>query len=1130
MKKLLIILSLLICVTGIRAEITKPMSTIEKSQGIKLPEELKTRIGLNSIRPFESGKTNNLNLLPQKKLFPDNASSLFGYLYATDDSANINGLYEIGSNDLTMLYVDDLLQLYWITPINGWYRDGKVCGLTMVIDENAGYIYGYVYYELDFETGQLIKLTDLELVYTMFLTCTLNPENDTIYGYVIDLQTGEYYWATAPLSNPSSLNMIQKVTGSECYSICYNPDNGGLYGLNALQQFVRIDSEGNQTVINGDIEGSNNFLDFYAGLTWDASSRLFYANVNLANRTSRIYSVTTDGVFDLIKDYGAAEQFSFFFTANDKLQPDQPEAPKIESVKFEGASLTGEMTFTLPLLFGNGDPLPSSIEYTVTIDGVDVQKDAGKPGDKITVSLSVESEGMHSFGVYVTEKGVNSPRVTKNIYIGNDTPNAPQNVKLAPELLTWDAVTTGVNGGYVDANAVSYEIYINDSYFDTTTDTFIDPALGENQLMEYRASVIAVCNGLKGKPGISNVIVAGDALIPPVFILPTLEETALMTVIDNNRDGDTWRYSTLYEAVHIGMSERGRVDDYLFLPPIRIDDIDDYYTFSVRGALDAVNMTDEYFDVVYATAPRVDAVLGTIIKDANPTTTYSWSYDWDIFEGLWRVSEPGVYYIGIHCKSYPRQWGLYVNRFNLEKSIVNDNSPTPVRNLTAIPAEKGVLEATLSFTLPDKTMNGTSYSPNTELRAIVELNDEILNDVIIGNPGEDITRVFETIQGTNTFMVTVAEGTHTSAKESVNVYTGVSVPSEPQNIKGFVGPDMMTATISWDPVTTTPMEDGYLDPENVVYLPYLQYANNGIYYWIPLIEDTFISETTYTLSFYDIVDPYSGYVYANAPQAWYNLSVSAYNEAGSTNYVGYPVTLYMGRPFTLPYEEKFDNPRGTYSNSTTPWTPYISVGGVNMTAGWSSIPVGNSYALSGFPGATLPSNGAIGMPRFSTKNMENAELTVSLRVGPNSPKVTLYGEIYGSYDLSEIGSIDGATSNETEFESFTFTLPERLLDEYWVQIYVIVEYTSSTQTFAMNRVYVSGTEAGVNMPESICRIYGEKGLIRIQGLEDKNVAVYSIDGKQIFNGFVENNDFGLPTAKGIYIVNANGVTSKVLVK
>lgn len=86
---------------------------------------------------------------------------------------------------------------------------------------------------------------------------------------------------------------------------------------------------------------------------------------------------------------------------------------------------------------------------------------ARSTGTAASANIQSLTEGMHTFGVYVEASNVKSEKAFENLYIGKDTPQAPVNVVLTAAGLTWDAVTAGEHGGYVNAAEIGYEVKLD---------------------------------------------------------------------------------------------------------------------------------------------------------------------------------------------------------------------------------------------------------------------------------------------------------------------------------------------------------------------------------------------------------------------------------------------------------------------------------------------------------------------------------------------------------------------------------------------------------------------------------------------------------------------------------------------
>ena len=109
----------------------------------------------------------------------------------------------------------------------------------------------------------------------------------------------------------------------------------------------------------------------------------------------------------------------------------------------------------------DGAALAGNLDWEVKLDDTAYKSGSSGAGSKQTVEILNVSQGMHTFAVTVTAGKAKSEKAFENRYIGFDTPLAPANARLTQDGLFWDAVTTGVNGGYVDAAAVKYAVTLN---------------------------------------------------------------------------------------------------------------------------------------------------------------------------------------------------------------------------------------------------------------------------------------------------------------------------------------------------------------------------------------------------------------------------------------------------------------------------------------------------------------------------------------------------------------------------------------------------------------------------------------------------------------------------------------------
>ena len=83
------------------------------------------------------------------------------------------------------------------------------------------------------------------------------------------------------------------------------------------------------------------------------------------------------------------------------------------------------------------------------------------PGAAIVCDTQVE-EGFHTFKLYAANTAGNGLPATVKTFVGEDIPSAPASLTLIPDgnnvTISWDAVTTGAQGGYVDVSTMTYTV------------------------------------------------------------------------------------------------------------------------------------------------------------------------------------------------------------------------------------------------------------------------------------------------------------------------------------------------------------------------------------------------------------------------------------------------------------------------------------------------------------------------------------------------------------------------------------------------------------------------------------------------------------------------------------------------
>lgn len=132
-------------------------------------------------------------------------------------------------------------------------------------------------------------------------------------------------------------------------------------------------------------------------------------------------------------------------------------------------AISAKVKFTVPAKDYKGAPLSSVSRVQIYRDYNDLVKvyENPTPGQQIEWNDETVTGGKHVYSVYTTANDIRSDEAQTSVYVGVDTPMAPQNVRVWDNLdgtakLMWDETTenSGANGGYVDISERYYQVYL----------------------------------------------------------------------------------------------------------------------------------------------------------------------------------------------------------------------------------------------------------------------------------------------------------------------------------------------------------------------------------------------------------------------------------------------------------------------------------------------------------------------------------------------------------------------------------------------------------------------------------------------------------------------------------------------
>lgn len=1112
------------------------------------PEQRHGSRVIRHVTEKKSGKTQSLAIadvvaevpVMKKRQAPsltlDNGVQLYGWLGYIDveepaGTVEPEGLYEFSPAGYSMKWsAPDFVGISegWEVQTSWLNEDGtRICGYST--DNCYGYQQGAAYVEYDFLSGELKvkKEYDIE-TNPIFNVAALNTADGYIYGFGFDSE-GNPLWKRANSATPTEFETVRQFQAGDqlLCSMAYCPTDGMMYAVTASGKFVSYDSGFNMTEIIGSV-GVSGLKTFVTGLCYSDKDNLFYWNVNTnnpddpTNNTYKSYIYSIDVAkksLTKVMEMYRSEEFMSLYVPVSKVDGDTPVSPEYVSSGFAGGALSGNLSFRMPSCTGDDTPISTEMEWKATVDGVEVASGKASASQVVNVPYSNLAEGNHQFGFSALLDGKASKAALVILYIGNDKPIAPANVRIAADKVSWDAVTEGVNKGYVDSAALSYEVSINGKNVGTFTTTSADIQVADMNApyAAYRAAVVAVCNGKRSETAQSPKLFAGKPFELDMEIRPTAGQAELCIMLDGNNDGSGW---VLYDEqddsfFNSQYSMNGDADDYIVLPAIDLPDKEAYYEVSMDAcSRKCQQFPEEYIDVRIGRTPEISAMTQVIIEKTKCTDGFK------KIKGLFKVSESGTWYVAVRCCSAFDQYGVFVKNIKVSRSEVTNESPTAPAEIVCTPGANGELTAKVEFTMPKLRMNGTPIPASTKLVGVVSSKNTV---TVTGTPGEKVSVVVETSQGNNKVKVAANDDKLAGLPAETEVYTGVVIPGFARNVKADVQEDNITIDLKWD----APLEGengGFIRPEDVHYEIYL-YGPGG---WSKLAllgnEDR---------SYRYVADDLSG-----SGMAIVQLGVRCINVAGANPMVSIG-TAIIGTPFDIPFEESFDH-TGTAGYSGPDYGPSMMLAPDGYyTAKWGYSRLSEmTSAWAGMSGGALvcepddsTSKGRIALPKVSTNVNDGDYVAFVLRAYTGkdcADAVRVYADSYGMDEPVLLGEI--RNSGSQEWTEKRFNLPASLVNRAWIQPMLDVSFTGKNQLFILDWYKLFGTpDSSVEetvFGDSSIKVAGMQGEIVVSGADGLPVSVYAASGSLI--AVSKASRIAVPA--GIYVVKIAGKVVKAVVR
>ena len=998
-----------------------------------------------------------------------------------------------------------------LTPSAGFVKGDKFYSYYAV--NSSGYLY-MRYYINDLATGATLEygnLSSADATQFVFM-CAYDEKNDKVYAYTYNADgSGKMLQTIDPETRTfTKLCDITSATTPQVFG--YNSTDNKLYGVSRTGDFVRISTvDGSfEKIASTGITPSN----YKQAMTYSPIDKRFVWAALRSDFTACIVSIDAEtGKAEVTAELPQFTEYTILTTSDKIPAPNTPERPVIKSFNFPNASNSGSVTVVAPSTHYDGSALSGKMTLKSLLDGTLHSSTEVNAGEEVEIPFSNVSDGTHtfSFSVIVDETS-SSATIYNTTFIGKDTPKTPANVVIDSKGIKWDAVTEGINAGYIETSKITYNVYLNGTKLNEAPVTATEYAyeLPYGKIKAFVATVEAVFDGRTSERGTSPRFLYGEPYTVPVDFTFTPEEIELCIVENSNGDNNTWKYDSSRKALlyHYGAKA---ADDWLFVPVTKFTNTTALYEVSVNAWVRSRNYT-EAFEIAYgkeasAAAMTVLASFDNVVNEAaEPYTAY------------FSIPEAGDYYVGVHCVSKAMQDELLFNKVSIKESQLSTDCPEVPAEITATAADKGELSAIIGFTMPTKTISGKTIAEGTSLTAVITSAEESVT--VNGTPGQVFTGMtLKTVQGSNEITLQVANGELKSKVATVSVYTGISTPGSVSSLKAAVSDDNMSAHITWNAPTWATSTEGYYDKESLRYY-YCDY-NFNINQWVEKKE--LGANTNFDFSLAD----------GTAMGVQY-VGIKAENKGGKSPYVSY-LTLTLGTPFKLPIAENFAG--GKYN-----YTPIITVAPNTYYSGKCKIAKPEDYGATNsdadnYALVTYPSNSygtsysLVALPKFSTVGAKAPRLTFSVFGGPTAAYTEIHLVTNGVEETKVASFYNDMTA---EWHDITIDVPEAFKNKKWVEARIFTTYYPGDAAYTIIDSYKifdaeSENVEGIAATQAVS-VTGGDGIITVKNAALSRVSIFSVDGKLVREAEVEteNSIFGVDA--GIYVVRVGSTATKVVVR
>lgn len=383
------------------------------------------------------------------------ATPLYGSVSA-GDSGYVTGIALINSSgeDLERY---DTGSVTPVVPLGATYGDGSYYRIYRTTGRYAANKYEVVN---PVTWANSVSVTPSGYSGTTPLGVTYDGETGNVL-YASSLTPWAIYTMTTKTAPPSASATKYCDLPEQWIAIAMDTDNRTIYGFTLAGTLKKLDKVTKEITVVGET-GLVNAAASSAAVD-PQTGELYFASWP-SDKNSGLYHINkTTGEATLVKTFTKHEhiQGMFFMPA---IKSGVPGKPAMPSCSFEGLSMSGKVNFYMPGSDMGGTALEGNVKWTVVADGKVLATGEAAAGSQVEAPVTVEAAGVVNFSIYCSNDAGDGPKAHCQSLVGPEQPLAVTDINLTIDgdksTLTWTAPTTGVNGKDLDADHLTYDVYL----------------------------------------------------------------------------------------------------------------------------------------------------------------------------------------------------------------------------------------------------------------------------------------------------------------------------------------------------------------------------------------------------------------------------------------------------------------------------------------------------------------------------------------------------------------------------------------------------------------------------------------------------------------------------------------------